>query len=116
MYASWHSTFALNQSRSSGLPGAVDLSDGRDPPIPLFQYVVSSPEVEFICLVYMEFRLYGYIETGVFSLFFLGRGSIACPKVGVRRDANNQVFYKRKSREKKEEKGAECHSTRGKVL
>lgn len=29
------------------MPGAVDPSDGRDPPIPLFQYVVSSPEVEF---------------------------------------------------------------------
>lgn len=29
------------------MPGAVDLSDGRDPPIPLFQCVVSSPEVEF---------------------------------------------------------------------
>lgn len=56
------------------MTGAVDLSDGRDPPIPFFQCVVSSPEVEFflfnrafparseghlIRLVYMEFRLYG---------------------------------------------------------
>lgn len=34
------------------------------------------PGVKVICLVYMEFRLYGYIElakTGVYSLSLMGR-------------------------------------------
>lgn len=29
------------------MPGAVDLSDGRDPPIPLFQYVGNESKVAF---------------------------------------------------------------------
>lgn len=35
------------------------------------------PGVKVICLVYMEFRLYGYAKTGVYSLSLMGSGYYA---------------------------------------
>lgn len=54
------------------MPGAVDLSDGRDPPIPLFQCVVSSTEVEYplFNIWFPARRDMETLNSPIFELFF----------------------------------------------